>query len=539
MEFYDFMNTLFSFIGADFNNNQTVFFKEVINNLVDESTHGIADSYTKSSISKYLSDESSFKKRAKEVLKNLEITNFINFLNIHLSNDDQVNAFCSVLNNNGASIDKFEPYEDIADYFVRILYNIKAKKKVKKTKEKAPKKEPIVNSYQPSLAAAALSSNPKDFLKRLNMEENEYKAADLALNSRIPKNISNDFEYRIWRYPNDKIGPELIPKNKNAFTNHQISFKYNFKDKKEAERFIRIIQKADILRKYFEVKPDSVERFIDDFKDEYYDTERYKQYVGPSDRERPILTMSLNLDNGHFSQHFDKLILKEQEIKGDTLIYSNIDDDNWLFIRLSIDCSRYEDGKLTQNMNLGIKKDYATNIDYFKNFHKCDILMNDKNTHITLTDTRNNNNFIDTDLADKTTFTEEDYKGMLEMFNSYDKISKIQEVTGIIFTFNPEEYNAYKPTYDVAYACVMNQNYIIKAEIDVEIIVPDENLSDYSVGDKKDRSNETNFMVIFDKKITFKDKIIKLKNAETIDIYKKNNLNIAKVKTYEVTIEEA
>ena len=539
MKFNDFMNTLFSFIGADFNNNQTVFFKEVINNLVDDSTHGIADSYTKSSISKYLSGESSFKKRAKEVLKNLEITNFINFLNMHLSNDDQVNAFCSVLNDNGASIDKFEPYEGIADYFVRILSNIKAIKKVKKTKEKTLKKEPIVNSYQQSLAAAALSSSPKDFLKRLNMEENEYKAADLALNSRIPKNISNDFEYRILRYPNDKIGPELIPKSKNAFTNHQISFKYNFKDKEEAERFIRIIQKADILRRYFEVKPDSVERFIDDFKDEYYDTERYKQYVGPSNRERPILTMSLNLDNGHFSQHFDKLILKEQEIKGDTLIYSNIDDDNWLFIRLSIDCSRYEDGKLKQNMNLGIKKDYATNIDYYKNFHKCDILMNDKNTHITLTDTRNNNNFIDTDLTDKNAFTEEDYKGMLEMFNSYDKISTIQEVTGIIFTFNPEEYNAYKPTYDVAYACVMNQNYNIKAEIDVEIIVPDENLDDYIVGDKKDRSNETDFMVLFDKKITFKDKIIKLKNAETIAIYKKDNLNIAKVKTYEVTIDEA
>lgn len=539
MEFNDFMNKLFSFIGADFNNNQTVFFKEVINNLVDEKAHGIADSYTKSSISKYLSGESSFKKRAKEVIKNLEVTNFINFLTRHLSNDDQVNAFCSVLNDEGASIDKFDPYEGITDYFVKILSNIKAKKKSKKVKEKAHKDEPIINSYQPSLAAAALTSDPKDFLKRLNMEENEYKAADLALNSRIPKNISNDFEYRILRYPNDKIGPELIPKSKNAFANHQISFKYNFKDKEEAERFIRIIQKADILRRYFEIKPDSVERYIDDFKDEYYDTERYKQYVGPTDRERPILTMSLTLDNGRFSQHFDKLILKEQEINGDTLIYSNIDDDNWLFIRLSIDCSRYEDGKLNQNMNLGIKKNYATNIDYYKNFHKCDILMTDNNTHITLTDTVNNNNFIDTNVINKNTFTDKDYKGMQEMFDSYDKISKIQEVTGTTFTFNPEEYNAYKPTYDVVYACVMNQNYSIKTEIDVEVIVPDENLGDYHVGDRKDRSNETNFMVLFDKKITFKDKIIKLKNAETIDIYKKDNLNIAKVKTYEVIIEEA
>lgn len=538
MEFNEFMNTLFNFIGADFNNNQTVFFKEVINNLVDDNTHGIADSYTKSSISKYLSGESSFKNRAKEVIKNLEITNFINFLTIHLTNDDQVNAFCSILNEKGASINNFEPYEGITDYFVKILSNIKAKKKPKKEKEKANQYESIINSHQQSLAAAALSSNPQDFLKRLNMEENEYKAADLILNSKIPKNISNDFEYRILRHSNDRIAPDLIPKNDNAFLNHQLTFKYTFREKNETDKFIRTIQKANILRKYYEVNPNSVERYIDDFKDEFYDTERYKQYVGPSDREKSTLIMSLTLDNGNFSQHFSKLILKEKEIKDDTVIYTNIDDVNWLFIRLSIDCSKYEDGIARQNMNLGIKKEYATNIDYYKNFHKCDILMNDNNTHITLTDTKNNNNFIDTNITKKNNFSDEDYKGMQEMFDSYDKISKIQKVTGVIFPFDSEEYNAYKPTYDVAYACVMNKNYAIRAEIIVEVIIPDENIKDYKIGDKKDRINETDFMILFNKKITFKDKIIKLKDAETLEIYKKDDLNIAKVRTYEVLIEE-
>lgn len=61
----------------------------------------------------------------------------------------------------------------------------------------------------------------------------------------------------------------------------------------------------------------------------------------------------------------------------------------------------------------------------------------------------------------------------------------------------------------------------------------------FSTTSKYGAGNETDFMVQFDKKITFKDKIIKLKNAETIDIYKKDNLNIAKVKTYEVSIDEA
>ena len=537
MEFNEFMKILFNFIGADFNNNQTVFFKEVINNLVDDKTHGIADSYTKSSISKYLSGESSFNKKAKEVIKNLEVTNFINFLTIHLSNDDQINAFCSKLNDKGASINNFEPYEGITDYFVKILSNIKVKKKIKEIKENVNRNETTANFHQPSLAAAALSSNSKDFLKRLNIEENEIKAADISLNSKIPKKIGNDFEYRILRYPNNKIAPELIPKNENAFLNHQLSFKYSFKDKVDVGKFIRTIQKAEILGKYCEIKSNSVERYIDDFKDEFYDTERYKQYVGPSDRERPILTMSLTLDNGHFLQHFNELILKEQEIKDETLIYSNIDDNNWLFIRLSIDCSRYEDGKLKQNMNLGIKKDYATNIDYYKEFHKCDILMNDNNTHITLTDIINNNNFINTDLTNKNYFTDEDYRGMQEMFDSYDKISKIQEVTGTIFVFNPDEYNSFKPTYDVAYACVMNEKCIIKAEIIVEVIVPDENLHDYKVGEKKDRYNETDFMVLFDKKIIFKEKNIKLKDAETLKIYKKDGLNIAKIKTQEIEIE--
>ena len=44
-------------------------------------------------------------------------------------------------------------------------------------------------------------------------------------------------------------------------------------------------------------------------------------------------------------------------------------------------------------------------------------------------------------------------------------------------------------------------------------------------------------MVLFDKKITFKEKNIKLKDAETLKIYKKDGLNIAKIKTQEIEIE--
>lgn len=527
-----FMKSLYKF-AADRYDNQVDFFRDFISNSVEMDKQDFIYNTKKGTISKYLNDKLSFSVPAKKVLANPDKDSLIEYLATIFHNEDQI----SMLNDTLKIKEKFIDVNDIANYFYNLLTTISSRQ-LKNDKKIKKKKDNKINLTQSTLAGEIMHSNPQNIMKLLNNTEDQLKLADMALNMRIPENIGKDFEYKILRN-NVNTAPELLAKNKDAFLKHQLSFKYNFKGKDELEKFIRTIQKAYILRRFIEVNPNSVERYIDDFKDEYYDTKRYKQYVGPSERERPILTMSLTLDNGHFSQHFDKLILKEQEIKGDTLIYSNIDDDNWLFIRLSIDCSKFEDGIAKQNMNLGIKKEYATNIDYYKNFHKCDILMTDNNTHIILTDTANNNNFIDTDVINKNTFTDEDYKGMQEMFDSYDKISKIQEVTGTVFTFNPEEYNAYKPTYDVAYACVMNQNYNIKAEIDVEIIVPDENLSDYRVGDKKDRSNETDFMVLFDKKITFKDKIIKLKNAETLEIYKKDNLNIAKVKTYEVTIEEA
>ena len=533
MKFHEFMTALFNVIGADFKNNQEVFFKETINNLVVEEKHGFVDNLTKSSISKYMSGNYSFSKKAKIIMQNLEITNFINFLNTHLTNDDQINAISNKLNEKGAKINNFNPSEDIADFFVDILFSTRPKRRQSKNKSQ----ELLPDFPKQSLAAAALSSNPQKFLERLNIEENEYKAADLALNSIIPEKIGKDFEYRIFRNSNGPLAPELIPTNENSFLNHQLSFKYSFKGKDELVKFIRSFQKADILRCFVEVNPNSVERYIDDFKDEYYDKNRYKQYIRPIDRERPVFTMRLSLDNGIFSQLFDNLILKEQEIKDDTLIYSNIDDDNWLFIKLSIDCSKFEEGVARQNLKLGIKKEYATNIDYYKNFHKCDILMKDNNTHITLTDITTNNKFMDIDLTNKTSFSDNDYKGMLELFNSYDKISKIQEKTGTIFTFNPDDFNKYKPTYDVAYACVMNKKENIKAEFVVEIVIPDKDLNNYKVGDKKERSIETDFMVLFDKKITFKSKTIKLKDAETLEVYKHDGLNIAKVKTYEVSIK--
>ncbi|MBR4693626.1 MAG: hypothetical protein IKP07_02330 [Bacilli bacterium] len=521
-----FMKAIYNF-AADKYDNQVDFFRDFINNSVDIKEHDFINNTEKSTISKYINDRLSFSIPAKKILANPDKDNLINYLATIFHNDDQI----IMLSDNLKIEENFNDVNDIADYFYNLLVSISTNNKGKDKIEK-------INLTKSSFAGEIMHSDPQNVMKLLNNTEDEFKLADMALNSKIPENIRKDFEYKILRN-NVNISPELLMKNKDALSNHQLSFKYNFKGKDELEKFIRTIQKADILRRFIEVNPNSVERYIDDFKDEYYDTRRYKQYVGPTDRERPILTMSLTLDNGHFSQHFDNLVLKEQEIKGDTLIYTNIDDENWLFIKLSIDCSKYEEGKAKQNMNLGIKSDYATNIDYYKNYHKCDILMMDNKTHITLTDTANGNNFIDTSITNRNNYTDEDYKGMQEMFDSYDKISKIQEVTGTIFTFNPEEYNAYKPTYDVAYACVMNKDYNIKAEIIVEIIVPDENLSDYVVGDKKDRSNETDFMVLFDKKVTFKDKIIKLKDAETLEVYKKDNMNIAKVRTYEVTIEEA
>lgn len=523
-----FMKSLYKF-AADRYDNQVDFFRDFISNSVEIDKQDFIYNTKKGTISKYLNDKLSFSIPAKKVLANPDKDNLIEYLATIFHNEDQI----SMLNDSLKIKEEFIDVNDIADYFYNLLIMISSQqaKKIKRKKEK-------IDFTQSTLAGEIMHSDPQNVMRLLNNTEDQLKLADMALNSKIPENISKDFEYKILRN-NVNISPELLAKNKDAFSKHKLSFKYNFKGKEESTKFIRTIQKADILNRFIEVKSNSVERYIDDFKDEYYDTNRYKQYIGPSDRERPTLTMSLILDNGRFSQRFNKLILKEKEIKDDTLIYTNIDDDNWLFIRLSIDCSRYEDGIAKQNMNLGIKKEFATNIDYYKNFHKCEILMNDNNTHVTLTDTRTNNYFINTNITGKNTFSDKEYNEMQEMFNSYDKISKIQEVTGIVFTFSLEEYNTYKPTYDVAYACVMNKNYNIKEEIVVEVIVPDENLNDYKVGDRKDRSNETDFMVLFDKKITFKDKIIKLKDAETLEVYKKDDLNIAKVKTYEVFIEEA
>mgnify|MGYP003293580764 CR=1 FL=1 len=152
--------------------------------------------------------------------------------------------------------------------------------------------------------------------------------------------------------------------------------------------------------------------------------------------------------------------------------------------------------------------------------------MKDNNTHITLTDLSNNKNFIDTNVISNISYTEDDYKGMQEIFDSYDTISKIQEITGKIFNFNPDEYNLYKPTYDIAYACLMNPNSIIKKEIDTEVIVSNEDLDNFKVGDKKDISSEIDSIILFGEKITFKAKIIILKDAEIMEIYKEDNFKI-------------
>lgn len=527
-----FIKSIYNF-AADQYSNQVDFFEDLIANSIDIENQDFIYNTNKGTISKYLNDKLSFSVPAKKILANPDKDSLIGYLDTIFHNDDQI----IMLNNSLKIKEEFKDVNDIADYFYNLLAAIPSRK-TKNKKEVVKKVKNEIDLTQSTLASEIMHSNSQDVMKLLNNTEDQLKLADMALNRKIPENIGKDFEYKILR---NKINtaPELLAKNKDAFLNHRLSFKYNFNNKDEVNKFIRTIQKASILNRYIKVTPNSVERYIDDFKDEYYDTNRYQQYVGPSSIERPALTMSLTLDNRHFSQHFEKLILKEQEINGDTLVYSNIDDDNWLFIRLSIDCSKYEDEELKQNMKLGIKKEYVTNIDYYKTFHKCDILMKDNNTHITLTDLSNNKNFIDTNVISNISYTEDDYKGMQEIFDSYDTISKIQEITGKIFNFNPDEYNLYKPTYDIAYACLMNQNSIIKKEIDTEVIVSNEDLDNFKVGDKKDISSEIDSIILFGEKITFKAKIIILKDAEIMEIYKEDNFNIAKARTHDVEIKEA
>ncbi len=541
MTFSYFMQTLYGSIGDNFD-SQIAFFKDVIGNSVIEEKHDFINNVKDSTISKWMNGKLTFKKQARTILSSPDETCFIDYLATLFQDEDQVEMFSSSLNKKDKKI-KLEDVNDIAKYFYNLLGAIPEKtkeiKKKRKQQGKTKKKDDKTNNIdltQSSLAAKLLDSSPKETMSYLNVLHNEIRMANMAINSKVPLSILKDFEYQI-KTSDDSTRPVLLPKTKDAFKNHKLKYVYGFNSEEEREKFFRAIQKAGILKKWIEVHPDYIERYIDDYKDEYYVDNGLTKYVGPIKNISPELVMHLVLDNGLFKIDIDNLILKEKEIKDEHVILSNINDDNWLYIELDIDCSKYIDGIWNRNVIFNIKNKYKFNIEYLKEFQKLSILISDNNTHITLINTPTNGVFINQDIKNGKSYNNADYKEMNEMFLSFDKIIEIQRITDTIFKFDYDEYEKNKPTYDIAYACVKDESYSIDKEIDVDVLVPNENINDYIVGDKKDRSNITDYMVLFDKAIYFKEKIIELKDSTTIRKYDDKGIHHAIVKTYHIAVK--
>ena len=534
MDFSNFMLALYDFVGDRYN-NQGYFFKDVISNSVNVDAHDFINDTRDGTISRYLSGKASFRAQAQKVLSNMDKDNFITFLSTLFKNDDQIQLFNNALNKKGLKINEFIDVNDIADCFYNILVSIPKKDKVKKNKTKKHIKDKI-DLTQSSLATEALNSSPEDYKKLLKKVEDQFKLSDMALNSKLPKNIGVDFEYKTLRN-NFSFSPELLAKNKDAFIKHKLSLKFWFDDDKESKRFIRTIQKAGILRRIVEVQPKYVERYIDDFKDEYYDDSRYKHFIDLTDSEIPFLHMKLELNNGYFSLTIDDIILKEEKIVGDIATYSNINENNWFIIKVFIDYSKYVDGFVDRGIMFGLNHEYMKNIDYYKEAYKLYLLLNDNNTHIKLMHIKTNEYFFNTKITNKQNYTKAEYNEMLDLFRKYDKISEIQKITNTIFTFDENEFQKNKPTYDIAYACVKGINTVFDVNMNVVVLVPDDKKSDYVIGDNKDRVNETDYMILFDKEITFKERKITLKNAKTIETYMENEIYHAIVNTSHVEVE--
>lgn len=534
MEFYKFMQLLYNF-AATIYTNQTEFFKDILNSAVNENIEDLFQHTKQGTISKYMNGKISISVLAKKVLANMDKENLIACFDRIFHKDEQIRIFEETLKKNGADFEYFDETEDIANFFYNLLVNETQSKKKKKICENINSKNDEIDILQPTLAAKANAPAPA-FINVLNNINAQFQAADITLTNNLPENIKKDFEYKIIQ--NDRgLNPELIPKTKDALHNHKFKYKCTFKSKDEANKFRLNVQKSEILKQLIEIKPNKIERYIDDFKDEFYDSNRYMLFVGPVTNESPILEMKLELNNNHFKEVFDNLVLTVKEINNNLLIYSNTNDDNWMSFTLIIDCSNYEKGNVEIRFNIEIKKEYLTNIEYLKEFYKLRILLSDNNTHITLLHIPTNNLFINRDVIDGVTYTDEDYKDMQKMFNSYEKISKIQKITNTIFEFNQDEFNKYKPTYDIAYACVTGENITLKTNMEVEILVPNENIKEYKLGYKKDITNETDNINIFDKKIEFKECLITLKDAEIINILQKDDCYIVRIKTNLVEIK--
>ena len=257
-----FLKELYKFTANRYS-NQFDFFRECIANSVDEAHHDFINDISNGTISKYLNGQLSFSSQAKKILTSPDIDSFSAYLSSIFHNDDQLIFFSDSLKREEKFIDAYE----VASYFYDLLSSISNKKRESKSSSNQLK-ENSIDLTQSSLAGLIMKSNSNDITKLLDNAELEIKLADIALNKRIPDNISKDFEYKILRN-NASFTPELLAKNKNAFQRHKLSLKYHFNDKKDSDRFLRTIQKAEILKKPFEVKSNSVERSIDDFKDEF------------------------------------------------------------------------------------------------------------------------------------------------------------------------------------------------------------------------------------------------------------------------------
>ena len=518
MTFSDFMQTLYMFTNELYD-NQVVFFKDIVNSSVNDKTDGFIDKTQDGTISKYLNGDLSFSTPARKILSNMDRDKLDACFQRIFHDSDQIITFRDSLKDKGAQIEDFEDTGEIADYFYKLLNNISKSKKDKEiAKENKNNIEDNVDLTQSSLAIEALNSSPEEYKKILKKVEDQFKLSDIALNSKLPKDIGADFEYKTFRN-NSTFSPELLAKNNEAFSKHKISLKFGFDGDKDNKRFIRAIQKAGILRRIVEVQPKYVERYIDDFKDEYYDDKRYKHYFDFSDGEIPFLHMRLELNNGRFSLTIKDIVLKEEKIEGDIATYSNKDEKSWFIIKVFIDYSKYEDGFIDRGVMFGLNHECLTNIDYYKEAHKLYLLINDNNTNIKLMHIKTNEYFFNTKITKKQNYTEKEYSEMLDLFKDYDKISEIQKITKTIFTFNEREFQKNKTTYEVAYACVKGIKTSFNYDMNVVILVPNDRTIDYIIGDNKDRVNETDFMVLFDKKISFKERRITLKNAKTIETY--------------------
>ena len=175
-------------------------------------------------------------------------------------------------------------------------------------------------------------------------------------------------------------------------------------------------------------------------------------------------------------------------------------------------------------MSLGIKKKEESNVDILKELYKLNLLMQDNSTHITLINTPNKGVFMDKKLDGRLNIDENEYIKINNSLNIMNKISEIQRITNKTFKFDPEEFDLKLPTYEIAYALVKGKPTVIKRDVNVDILVPNELIKDYSIGSKKDRIDEVDNITIFDQNITFEKQQVILKNAETINVYIENGL---------------